>query len=84
VTARHGKRREGERARVRKGREREKDGGREGGRKRENARAKVGWEEDDASARERRARVIITDFPDLILRTVTRHNSLTQIAHERM
>lgn len=38
--------------------------------------------EEDASASV--ARVIITDFPDLILRTVTRHNSLTQIAHERM
>lgn len=41
-----------------------------------------GKREDDASASV--ARVIITDFPDLILRTVTRHNSLTQIAHERM
>lgn len=38
--------------------------------------------EEDASVSV--ARVIITDFPDLILRTVTRHNSLTQIAHERM
>lgn len=42
----------------------------------------VGGKRRDASASV--ARVIITDFPDLILRTVTRHNSLTQIAHERM
>lgn len=53
--------------------------GREG--EREKERWKVGWKR---MLRRAPARVIITDFPDLILRTVTRHNSLTQIAHERM
>lgn len=53
---------------------------REGKRARES-----GWKSEGRGCfGERRARVIITDFPDLILRTVTRHNSLTQIAHERM
>lgn len=69
-----------------------------GDRRRQRAeRVEMGWRKedewksgDDEVRGKRRdasasvARVIITDFPDLILRTVTRHNSLTQIAHERM
>lgn len=62
--------------------ERGSDGTEGVGKKGARERAKVGGKR--MLRRAPRARVIITDFPDLILRTVTRHNSLTQIAHERM
>lgn len=62
--------------------ERGSDGTERVGKKGTRERAKVGGKR--MLRRAPRARVIITDFPDLILRTVTRHNSLTQIAHERM
>lgn len=57
-----------------------KESGKGGRTKKKRERYRVEIEDTSVTV----ARVIITDFPDLILRTVTRHNSLTQIAHERM